>query len=513
MIRLKSFVCGEWREGEGEGATLFDPTTERPVATTSTKGLDFAAAAKHARTVGGPKLRAMTFAERGALLKAMSKALYEARDPLLDASTLNAGTTRSDGKFDVDGATGTLAYYAGLGKKLGDRTFRVEGEGEQLTRSARFWGHHIQLPLQGFACHVNAFNFPAWGFAEKAAVSILAGVPVITKPATATALTTFRCFEVLHQAGLLADGVMQMVCGSAGDLLDHLGPQDVLAFTGSGEVGNQLRAPAIARGARVNVEADSLNAVVLGPDVEPGSETWLMFVRDAAKEITQKTGQKCTATRRIFVPKSRVDAVIAALSEELAQIQYGKPDHEGVRMGPLASKQQHDDVRTGIAALLEAGAHEVWRGGDPIGAEKGKGWFVAPTLLRLDDLGPGIVHEREVFGPVSTILPYDDVPDAIAAVARGEGGLVASVYSDDKKVLGDLILGLAPWSGRVLAGSKKVADQAISPGMVLPSCIHGGPGRAGGGEELGGERGLDFYTRRTAVQGDRALLDRIFGLK
>lgn len=515
MIRLKSFLCGEWREGEGEGATLFDPTTEAKVATTSTQGLDFAAAAKHAREVGGPKLRSMTFAERGALLKAMSKALYEARDDLLDASTLNAGTTRSDGKFDVDGATGTLAYYAGLGKNLGDRTFRVEGEGEQLTRSARFWGHHIKVPLQGFACHVNAFNFPAWGFAEKAAVAILAGVPVITKPATATALTTFRCFEVLEKAGLLADGVLQMVCGSAGDLLDHLEGQDVLAFTGSGSVGTHLRGlqHVLARSVRVNVEADSLNAVVLGSDVEPGSDTWQMFVRDAAKEITQKTGQKCTATRRIFVPKDRVDAVIEALSEELAQVQHGKPDHEGVRMGPLASKQQLDDVKGGIAALIEAGAKEVYRGGEPVGVEKGKGWFVPPVLLRLDELGAGIVHEREVFGPVSTILPYADTADAIAGVARGEGGLVASAYSDDKTILGDLILGLAPWSGRVLAGSKKVADQAISPGMVLPSCVHGGPGRAGGGEELGGERGMDFYTRRTAVQGDRALLDRIFGLK
>ncbi len=515
MIRLKSYLCGQWQDGEGEGATLYNPTNEEAVATTSTKGLDFAAAAKHAREVGGPKLRAMTFAERGALVKAMSKALYEARDALLDDSTLNAGTTRSDGKFDVDGATGTLAYYAGLGKKLGDRTYRVEGEGEQLTRSARFWGHHLKVPLQGFAAHINAFNFPAWGFAEKAAVAILAGVPVITKPATSTALTTYRCFEVLEKAGLLADGVLQLVCGSAGNLLDNLGSQDVLAFTGSGSVGTHLRGleHVLSRSVRVNVEADSLNAVVLGPDIEPGNDTWQMFLRDAAKEITQKTGQKCTATRRIFVPKDRADAVIEALGEELAQIQYGKPDHEGVRMGPLASKQQLDDVRGGIARLIEAGAEEVYRGGEPVGVEAGKGYFVPPMLLRLDEIGAGVVHEHEVFGPVSTVLPYDTVDEAITGVARGEGGLVASVYSDDRTILGDLILGLAPWSGRVLAGSKKVADQAISPGMVLPSCVHGGPGRAGGGEELGGERGLDFYTRRTAVQGDRALLDRILGLK
>lgn len=512
MIRLKSFLQDEFRDGEGEGATLFDPTTEEPVATTSTKGLDLAGALRHARTVGGPKLRAMTFAERGALLKAMSKALYEVRDALLDASTLNAGTTRSDGKFDVDGATGTLAYYASLGKKLGDRTYLVEGEGEQLTRSARFWGHHIQVPREGVAVHVNAFNFPAWGFAEKAAVAILAGVPVITKPATATALTTFRCFEALAAAGLLEGGVMQLVCGSAGDLLSHLGPQDVLAFTGSGETGALFRRleAVVERSVRLNVEADSLNAAVLGPDVEVGGETWGMFLRDAAKEITQKTGQKCTATRRILVPRDKLEAVVGALSEELARYEVGDPRREGVRVGPLASRQQLDDVRAGIEALKAAGCRVAWQGDAP----EGRGYFVPVTLLVHDaPADAGVVHEREVFGPVSTVLPYDSVAEAIAIVRRGEGGLVASVYSDDREVLGELVLGLAPWSGRVLAGSKKIADQAIAPGMVLPSCVHGGPGRAGGGQELGGLRGLDFYLQRTAVQGDRALLDRILGLR
>ncbi|MEM9071986.1 MAG: 3,4-dehydroadipyl-CoA semialdehyde dehydrogenase [Myxococcota bacterium] len=510
MIRLKSFLQDQFQDGEGEGSTLVNPTTAQPVATVSTKGLDLAAAFAHARNVGGPKLRGMTFAERGALLKAMSKALHGARDELLDASRINAGTTRTDGKFDVDGATGTLAYYAGIGKSLGDRRFLVEGEGEQITRSARFWGHHVKVPLRGVAVHVNAFNFPAWGFAEKAAVAILAGVPVITKPATSTALTTYRCFEVLAKEGLLEGGVMQLLCGSAGDLLSHLGPQDALAFTGSGDTGAYMRGleNVIAKSVRVNVEADSLNAVVLAEDVEPGSETWQMFVRDAAREITQKTGQKCTATRRIFVPRTRVDAVVEALSEELAQVRFGDPAEDGVRVGPLASKQQFDDVRSGIGALVEAGAKVAWKGEAP----EGKGFFVPATLLVHDDpKAADIVHDREVFGPVSTVLPYDSTSEAVELVARGQGGLVASVYGNDRGALSELILGLAPWSGRVLVGSKKVADQAISPGMVLPSCVHGGPGRAGGGEELGGLRGLDFYLQRTAVQGDRALLDRILG--
>jgi oxepin-CoA hydrolase/3-oxo-5,6-dehydrosuberyl-CoA semialdehyde dehydrogenase len=458
MIRLRSYLGGQWRDGEGEGNTLVDPATEEVVASTSTKGLDLRGALAHARDVGGPTLRAMTYAERGKLLKAMTDALQAAREPLIDASVLNAGTTRGDAKFDVDGAIGTLAYYARLGETLGDRKITVEGEGEQLTRSKRFWGHHVCVPRRGVAVHVNAFNFPAWGLAEKAAVALLAGVPVVSKPATSTALTAYRLVETLTEAKVLPPGVLHLVCGGAGDLLEHLGPQDCLAFTGSGDTGAWMRAlrSVTHRSVRVNVEADSLNAVVLGPDVEPGSDTWQVFVRDTVREITQKTGQKCTAARRIFVPAGQLDAVIEALSEGLSQIAFGHPARDDVRMGP-------------------------------------------------------IVHEREVFGPVSTVMPYASVEDAAALVARGEGGLVASVYTDDRDALETLLLGIAPWSGRVLVGSEKVADQGISPGMVLPSCVHGGPGRAGGGEELGGLRGLSFYQQRTAVQGDRALLDRVLG--
>lgn len=516
MERLKSYLKGEWVDGEGEGATLFDPSTGEAIATASTAGLDFAGAFAFAKEHGGPALRAMSFAERGAMLKAMSKALYAKREELIASSLSNAGTTRGDAKFDIDGATGTLAYYASLGKRLGDKRFLVEGEGEQLTQSARFWGHHVRLPLQGVAVHVNAFNFPAWGLAEKAAVALLAGVPVITKPGTATALVAHRCMEILAEVEELPKGALQFVCGNPGDLLSHLGSQDALAFTGSAATGNKLRSleNVLGQSVRVNVEADSLNAAVLGKDVEVGSDTWHLFIKDTAREITQKTGQKCTATRRIFVPEDRLEQVQEALSEEIGRVRFGAPGQDGVRVGPLASAQQLRDVKAGLATLLEGGAELVFDPETEFEGATGEGFYFGPKLLvARKPFEAEAVHNHEVFGPVSTIMPYESNEDAAALVALGRGGLVASVYSDDREVVAALVLGLAPWSGRVLVGSRKIVGQGISPGMVLPSCVHGGPGRAGGGEELGGERGLAFYTQRTSIQGDRALLDRVLGLR
>ncbi len=515
MIRLKSYLSGAWVDGQGEDEILVDASTEETVATTCTDGLDRDAALQHAREHGGPALRAMTFAERGAMLKAISKAIHDNREALIEAS-VQGGTTRGDAKFDIDGASGTLAYYAGLGKRLGDRTFLVEGEGEQLTRSARFFGYHVKTPREGVAVHINAFNFPAWGLAEKAAVAWLAGVPVFSKPATPTALLAFRIAETIVDTGVLPVGAFQFLCGAHGDVLDHLGPQDMLAFTGSGRTGAILRrlAPISDRHVRVNVEADSLNAVVIGEDVEVGSEVWQMAVRDIAREVTQKTGQKCTATRRVFVPRGALEALTEALSEEIGRVKIGHPMHDGVRMGPVASAAQQRSVKEGIARFVEAGATLAYQNdAAPIGVEPGKGFFVRPTLLVAEPGNVAVVHQEEIFGPVTTLLPYDSTADAVRFVAMGEGGLIASIYTDDKKALKELVLGLAPWSGRLLCGTKKVADQAIAPGMVLPSCVHGGPGRAGGGEELGGERGLSFYLQRTAVQGDRALLMRVLGLK
>ncbi|MBX3268736.1 MAG: 3,4-dehydroadipyl-CoA semialdehyde dehydrogenase [Sandaracinaceae bacterium] len=512
MITLESFLRGEWVAGRGAGATLLDPTTGQPVATASTEGLDLGAAVRHAREVGGPALRALTFAERGAVLKALSKAIHEHRDALIDASILNAGTPRSDAKFDVDGASGTLAYYASLGKRLGDARWIAE-ESEQLTQSVRFHGRHVWVPLRGVAVHVNAFNFPAWGLAEKLAVALLAGVPVISKPATATALTSYRMAKVMVETGALPPGSFQLLSGSAGDLLDHLGPQDALAFTGSADTGLSLRGRhnVLASSTRVNVEADSLNAAILCEDAS--DETYGAFLRDVAQEVTQKSGQKCTATRRVLVPAAQVDRVQADLIDRIGRVVIGNPAHKDVRMGPLATAQQKADYVAGVEKLVASGARIVW--GHPtevelVDADARAGFFVGPVLLRADDpASAAAVHEHEVFGPCTTLLPYQTTEEAIALVAKGGGGLVASVYGDDRDQLGALVLGLAPFHGRVLMGSKKVADQAISPGLVLPSCVHGGPGRAGGGEELGGERGLRFYMQRCAVQGDRALLDKM----
>ena len=518
MITLESYLGGAWVKGNGAATKLLSPVTEETLAETSTGGLDMGAALAHARTVGGPALRAMTFAERGAMIKALQKALSAQRDALLDCSVSTCGTTRSDAKFDVDGAIGTLAYYAELGAKLGATRVLPE-PAEQLTKSARFFGQHVWTSREGVAVHVNAFNFPAWGLAEKLAVSLLAGVPVISKPATSTALLAYRIAQALVGANVLPNGAFSFVAGSTGDLLDQLGPQDVLAFTGSADTAAKLRRTrgAIERSVRVNVEADSLNSAVLGSDVEPGSELYAAFMRDVAREMTQKTGQKCTATRRIFVPAAVIDRVQEDLAAQLATIKVGDPANDEVRMGPLATKQQLDDFRAGIAKLVASGARVVHGSATEcatVGVPAGKGYFVSPMLLCADAPSAALaVHAHEVFGPSATLMPYTEASELVKLVAMGEGGLVASVYSDDRALLETVLLGIAPWHGRLLVSSSKVADQAIPPGMVLPSCVHGGPGRAGGGEELGGERGLRFYMQRTAIQGDRALLDKLFGAK
>ena len=518
MITLKSWLKESWHDPRGELKTLVNPATEAPLAQTGAVGFDLPSALEYGRAVGGAELRAMTFAARGELLKRMSKSLFEVRDALIEASIASGGTTRGDAKFDIDGATGTLSFYADLGAKLGATHYMLEGNGQQLTRSPRFFGYHLMTPRRGIAVHVNAFNFPAWGMAEKAAVALLAGMPVLTKPATATALLAYRVMERWVEAVRLPPGVLQFACGDVGDLLEHLGPHDVLAFTGSASTGAKVRSlPAVVhRSTRVNIEADSLNAAVLGADAEPGSDTYRMFVRDVTREITQKAGQKCTAVRRILVPASRIDDVQADLADELAGIKVGDPALEDVRMGPLATAAQAHDVRAGIALLQGSGARIVF--GDPApvdaaGVPAGKGFFVSPVLLRADEpRSARAVHEHEVFGPVATLLPYGDALDAAAILALGDGMLVASVYTDDRDLLDVLVHEVAPYNGRVFCGSGKIAEQAVPPGAVLPALVHGGPGRAGGGEELGGERGLDFYWQRTAIQGDRALLERILGV-
>lgn len=516
MITLRSYVGGAWVAGTGELQTLVNPATEEPLAQAGSAGVDRGAALRFARERGGPALRALSFAERGALLKGVCDAIQAHRDELLDLAVASGGNTRSDAKFDVDGATFTLSSYAELGKSLGDARVLVDGEGISLGRSPRFHGQHVAVPRAGVAVHVNAFNFPAWGFAEKAATALLAGMPVLTKPAASTAQVAHRIFEILLEGKLVPEGALSLLVGSVGDLLSHVGPQDVVAFTGSSDTAVKIRSlPNVIRDSvRVNVEADSLNAAVLGPDVEAGSETYELYLKDVLRDMTQKAGQKCTAIRRALVPAGLAERFRDDLVDRLKGIGVGNPAAEGVRMGPVATRDQLRDVREGIDALARDG-RLVYGVPDlkPLGVEPGKGFFVSPVLIELEEgAAAPTVHSREVFGPVASVVPYSGQPsDAAEIVARGNGGLVSSVYSEDTAFTAELVLGLAPYHGRLFLGSAKIAEQSPGPGTVLPSLVHGGPGRAGGGEELGGLRGLAFYMQRVALEGSRPVIERITG--
>src|SRR5688500_900782 len=518
MLTLRSYVSGAWVEGKGTLQTLVNPATEEPLARAGTGGIDMAAALAHARDKGGPALRALSFAERGALLKAMSDVIQAHRDEILDLAVKNGGNTRGDAKFDVDGATFTLSSYAQIGQALGDAKFVVDGEGVQLGRTPRFPGQHIAVPRRGVAVHVNAFNFPAWGMIEKAAVALLAGMPVVSKPATSSAMVAHRIMEILVEKKVLPEGALSLLVGSAGDLLDHLGPFDVVGFTGSSATGVLIRSmkSVIGNSVRVNVEADSLNAAILGSDVEAGGETWDYFVKDVLRDMTQKAGQKCTAIRRVLVPKDHADRLRDDLVERLSAIVVGNPAEEKVRMGPVATAGQLKDVREGVDQLardgrLVFGTAQV----KPLGAPEGKGFFTSPVLVEVEPGAPApTVHSREVFGPVATVVPYSGTAaEAAEIVGRGQGGLVSSVYSEDTAFTADLVLGLAPYHGRVFLGSAKIAESSPGPGTVLPLLVHGGPGRAGGGEELGGVRGLSFYMQRVALEGSRPVIERITGVR
>jgi 3,4-dehydroadipyl-CoA semialdehyde dehydrogenase len=512
--RLRSHLAGQWTEGKGTGHALVNPATEEVLGEVRSEGLDLAGALAFARDRGGPALRALTFAERGALLRAVTDALQAHRNELLDLAVANGGNTRSDAKFDVDGAIFTLAAYADLGKSLGDVKVLADGEGIQLGRSPRFHGQHIQVPRTGVAIHVNAFNFPAWGMAEKAAVALLAGVPVLTKPATSSALVAHRILEILTESKALPEGALSLLMGGAGDLLEHVGPFDVVAFTGSSDTGRKIRAQpcVIENSVRVNVEADSLNAAVLGPDVAAGDETYDYFLKDVLRDITQKAGQKCTAIRRVLVPTDRADRVREDLVERLQAIVVGNPALENVRMGPVATAGQLEDVRAGVAQLARDGRLVFGSGeANPVGVPAGKGFFTTPVLLEVEaGASAPSVHSREVFGPVATLVPYSGTAaEATELIGRGRGGLVSSVYSEDVAFTADVVLGIAPFHGRVFLGSAKIAEASPGPGTVLPMLVHGGPGRAGGGEELGGLRGLAFYMQRVALEGSRPVIDRI----
>jgi oxepin-CoA hydrolase/3-oxo-5,6-dehydrosuberyl-CoA semialdehyde dehydrogenase len=509
MKILRSYLGGRWIEGSGPPQMLVNPATEEPLAQVRSDGLDLAAALEHARGKGGPALRALGFTGRGALLKEMSKAIQAHRDELLDLAVANGGNTRSDAKFDVDGAIFTLQTYAELGEKLGTAKFLVDGEGVQLGRSPRFHGQHVCVPRHGVAVQINAFNFPAWGFAEKAASALLAGMPVFSKPATSSAMVAHRLMEILVEKKVLPEGTLSLLAGGHGDLPALLGPQDVLAFTGSGDTGARIRAlrNVLIESVRVNVEADSLNAAVLGPDAEPGGDMYETFLKDVLRDMTQKAGQKCTAIRRVLVPEGHAATLRDDLAEGLKGVRVGNPALEETRMGPLATGTQLADVREGVGRLAAEGK-AAFGSSAPLA---GKGFFISPVLMEFARGALATsVHAREVFGPVASLLPYSEGADAAAIVARGNGSLVSSVYSEDAAFLEEIVAGIAPYQGRIFLGHPKI-EMSPGPGTVLPQLVHGGPGRAGGGEELGGVRSLAFYMQRVALEGSRPVIQKLIG--
>ncbi len=511
VMKLKSYLAGRWVAGEGKPSTLVNPATEEVVAETSSAGLDLKGALEHARNVGGPALRALTFAERGTLLQKVADLIYTHRDELIECGVVNAGNTRGDAKFDVDGASATLAAYAELSKGLPAGPWLPDGDAIALG-STRLGGRHVFVPIEGVAVHINAFNFPAWGMMEKAACAWLAGVPVLTKPATATSLMAQRLAEIVVESGVLPAGAFACLSGPAADLLDHVDERDAVAFTGSSDTGAWIRAleHLRKRSIRLNVEADSLNASILGPDVEAGSDTFHLFIGDVHRDMTQKAGQKCTAIRRVFVPAAAIDVVQEALVGRLKDTVIGDPAIDGVRMGPIANASALKAVKEGLA-ILEQDADVVYRGEESFKAKEGfegKGFFQAPVLLRVAaGKDAAAVHEIEVFGPVATLIPYTDTSAMIAQVRRAGGGLVASIYTDDRAFLKETVTGVAVAHGRLFLGSKKMAGASPGPGTALPQLLHGGPGRAGGGTELGGLRGVHFYMQRVALQGYPPLVD------
>lgn len=516
MVQLQSYLSGSWQSGTGNPVDLVNPSTEEVIAQTATEGLDLKAALAYARTVGGANLRAMSFSERGALLTKMANVLHEHRERLLDISRDCNGATRSDSKFDIDGATATLSAYGHYGAKLGDEYFQLDGSASKISANARHIGQHVRLPRPGVAIHINAFNFPAWGAFEKLAVAFLAGMPVLTKPAEETSLLTYEMMKILVEADFLPEGSFSFLAGPPQDLIEHVEEQDVVAFTGSADTAAFLRSKAsvVNSACRFNAEADSLNAAILGVDVKIGSDIWYRFINNVVTDMTQKAGQKCTAVRRILVPDSLVEAVSEALVERIEGTRVGYPTEREVQMGALASQKQLETVREGIqtfslhAKVLCGGSDAV----NGLHAPEGKGYFVAPTLFLADDSSNELFHTKEIFGPCSTILSYDgSASQGLELMKKGKGSLVTAVYSNDRKWLQELLLSAASWNGRLFVVSAKVADSALTPGTVLANQMHGGPGRAGGGFELGGLRALDLYTNCTAIQGDRALLGKLLG--
>jgi oxepin-CoA hydrolase / 3-oxo-5,6-dehydrosuberyl-CoA semialdehyde dehydrogenase len=502
---LESYAQGRWFAADDAGTPLLSAVDGTEVARISSAGLDVAGMVDYARTVGGPALAALTFHERAALLKQLGLTLMASKDEFY-ALSVSTGATARDSAIDIDGGVGTVLSYASKARReLPNDTVYLDGATEQLGKKGTFLGQHIYTSRRGVAVQINAFNFPVWGFLEKLAPAFIAGVSSIVKPASQTAYLTELVFRRIIDSNILPEGSVQLISGSARDLLDHLGGQDSVAFTGSADTAAILRShPCVVNdGVRFTAEADSLNASILGPDITPQDPEFDLFVKQVVTEMTVKAGQKCTAIRRALVPASQVDAVIDAVRARLAKVVVGNPAAEGVTMGALASVEQRDEVLKSLRGLTKS-AEIVF--GDPdridvVGADYNMGAFLSPILLRASDKDAPEPHDIEAFGPVSTVIGYEDTADVINLAARGKGSLVASVVTNDSGIARDIVLGLAPYHGRVLVLNSECARESTGHGSPLPVLVHGGPGRAGGGEELGGIRGVLHHMQRTAIQG------------
>ncbi|HEY4110509.1 phenylacetic acid degradation bifunctional protein PaaZ [Puia sp.] len=513
MPKLGNYITGNWIAGDGEGQPLFNAATGEIIAHASTKGLDFAAILDYARTTGNPALRKMTFPERGRMLRALALHLREHLESFYRISYLT-GATRADSWIDLEGGIGNLFSYASLRRKFPDQPFCLDGEGLALGKGGTFMGQHVLVPKEGTAIHINAFNFPVWGMLEKIAVNLLAGMPAVVKPATVTSFLTEAVVREIIASGILPPGALQLICGSAGSLLDHVMSQDVITFTGSASTGLQLKAHprVLAESTPFNMEADSLNCLVLGDDVEPGMPEWDLFIKELRREMTVKAGQKCTAVRRIFVPENKLAEARKALIKAIAQTTIGNPENEKVRMGPLAGQSQRDEVRAQVTKLL-ASSQLIYGSLDSvelIDGDASRGAFLSPLLLLNEKpFTAEEPHSIEAFGPVSTLMPYKDIDAAVALARKGKGSLCSTIVTADADIARQYTLGAATHHGRILILNNECAKESTGHGSPLPLLVHGGPGRAGGGEEMGGIRGVKHYMQRVAVQGSPSMITHL----
>lgn len=513
MQQIKNYVCGEWVAGEGVETPLFNAITGEQFAETSAKGLDYERILNYGREVGGAALRKMTFQERGRMLKALALHLMTKKDAYYQLSAAT-GATKIDSWIDIEGGIGNLFANASLRRQFPDLPYYVDGEAAPLSKNGTFIGHHIMVPKRGVAIHINAFNFPIWGMLEKIAVNLMAGVPAVVKPSEYTSYLTELMVKDIVASGILPEGSLQLVCGLGRGIIDTVTSQDVVTFTGSAATGRILKGQdrIIQESVPFNLEADSLNASVLGPDAVPGTAEFDLFVKEVCKEITVKAGQKCTAVRRILVPENVLDEVQQAVSKRLASTIIGDPAQEGVRMGALATRLQVERVRASVEQLAKS--QEMVFGSldefDVVGANKDKGAFFSPILFVNNDPHHKLdVHNIEAFGPVSTIMPYKDMEDAVKLTELGKGSLVTSIVTGDDKIAREFVVNAAHVNGRILVLNEACAKESTGHGSPMPMLTHGGPGRAGGGEEMGGKRGVLHYLQRTAIQGHPTTITEI----